>query len=128
MSLNTADKIFLVIGFIDFAGMFIALGICLHMAYTKMDVMLEYLQNSAVLSTLTTLRHGGPRGKLILVGSISDFVTFPNFYLKRGWVCAEDVLGFPAALKRKLVVLQYSSLGLLLVMAGLATVVKLGFV
>ncbi|AZD56024.1 hypothetical protein [Pseudomonas chlororaphis] len=128
MSLNTADKIFLVVGFIDFAGMFIALGIQLHMAYTKMDVMLEHLQNSAVLSTLTTLRHGGPWGKLILVGSISGFVTFPNFYLKRGWVSAEDLLGFPAALKRKLVVLQWSGLGLLLVMTGLAAVVKLGVV
>ncbi|UVE43846.1 hypothetical protein KS461_20905 [Pseudomonas chlororaphis] len=128
MSLNTADKVFLVVGFIDFVGIFIALGICLHMAYTKMDVMLDHLQNSAVLSTLTTLRHDGPWGKLILVGSIASFVTFPNFYLKRGWVSAEDVLGFPAALKRKLVVLQWSGLGLLLVMTGLAAVVKLGVV
>ncbi|WP_053269599.1 hypothetical protein [Pseudomonas chlororaphis] len=128
MSLNTADKIFLVVGLVDFAGIFIALGICLHMAYTKMDLMLEHLQNSAVLSTLATLRHGGPWGKLILVGSISGFVTFPNFYLKRGWVCAEDVLGFPAVLKRKLVVLQYCSLGLIVVMAGLAAVVKLDLV
>ncbi|AKA23485.1 hypothetical protein PCL1606_20320 [Pseudomonas chlororaphis] len=104
------------------------LGICLHMAYTKMDLMLEHLKTSAVLSTLTTLRHGGPWGKLILVGSISGFVTFPNFYLKRGWVSAEDLLGFPAALKRKLVMLQWTALGLMVVMAGLAAVVKLGLV
>ncbi|WP_045882027.1 hypothetical protein [Pseudomonas chlororaphis] len=128
MSLNTADKIFLVIGLVDFAGIFMVLGICLHMAYTKMDLMLEHLKTSAVLSTLTTLRHGGPWGKLILVGSISGFVTFPNFYLKRGWVSAEDLLGFPAALKRKLVMLQWTALGLMVVMAGLAAVVKLGLV
>jgi len=128
MSLNTADKIFLVVGLVDFAGIFISLGICLHMAHTKMDLMLDHLKNSAVLSMLTTLRHGGPWGKLILVGSISGFVTFPNFHIKRGWVSAEDVLGFPAALKRKLVVLQYSSLGLIVVMAGLAAVVKLDLV
>ncbi|AZC32400.1 hypothetical protein C4K38_4449 [Pseudomonas chlororaphis subsp. piscium] len=128
MSLNTADKIFLVVGLVDFAGIFIVLGICLHLAYTKMDLMLDHLQNSPMLSTLTTLRHCGPWGKLILVGSISGFVTFPNFYLKRGWVSAEDLLGFPAALKSQLVVLQWSALGLLLVMAGLAAVVKLGIV
>ncbi|AJO79754.1 hypothetical protein [Pseudomonas sp. MRSN 12121] len=128
MSLNTADKIFLVIGLVDFAGIFMVLGICLHMAYTKMDLMLEHLKTSAVLSTLTTLRHGGPWGKLILVGSISGFVTFPSFYLKRGWVSAEDLQGFPAALKRKLVMLQWTALGLMVVMTGLAAVVKLGLV
>lgn len=41
-------------------------------------------------------------------------IHFPNFYLKRGWVSAEDVLGFPAPLKCKLVVLQWSALELLL--------------
>ncbi|MFJ6091034.1 hypothetical protein [Pseudomonas chlororaphis] len=128
MSLNTADKIFLMVGLVDFAGIFIVLGICLHMAYTKMDLMLDHLKNSVVLSTLTTLRHGGPWGKLILVGSISGFVTFPHFYLKRGWVSAEDLLGFPTALKRKLVVLQWSALALIVVMTGLAAVVKLGVV
>jgi hypothetical protein len=128
MSLNTADKIFLVVGLVDFAGIFISLGIYLHMAYTKMDLMLDHLKNSVVLSTLTTLRHGGPWGKLILVGSIASFVTFPNFHLKRGWVSAEDLLSFPEALKRKLVVLQWSALALIVVMAGLAAVVKLGVV
>ncbi|WDG52208.1 MULTISPECIES: hypothetical protein [Pseudomonas] len=80
MSLNTADKIFLVVGLVDFAGIFMVPGICLHMAYTKMDLMLDHLKNSAVLSTLTTLRHGAPGG------IFADWrtVTFPGFHLKRG--------------------------------------------
>ncbi|AZD09496.1 hypothetical protein C4K26_4102 [Pseudomonas chlororaphis] len=111
MSLNTADKIFLVV--VDFAGIFMVSGIYLHMAYTKMDLMLDHLKNSAVLSPLTTLRHGGPWGKLLLIGGISGIVTFPGFYLKRGELSAEDLNNFPLPFKRKLAVLQWSVIGLL---------------
>ena len=45
MSLNTADKIFLCVALIDFGGMFVWIGIALHLAYTKMGRMLNHLKN-----------------------------------------------------------------------------------
>lgn len=128
MSLNTADKVFLAVGLIDFAGIFIWIGVCLHLAYTKQQLMLGHLKNSSVLNTLTALSHGGPWGKLVSVGSISGIVTFPNLYIKRGLVSPEDLRHFPATLKRKLVILQWLGIGLLLLMVGLAVVVKLDLV
>ncbi|AIL63530.1 hypothetical protein [Pseudomonas alkylphenolica] len=128
MSLNTADKIFLAAGIIDFGGIFVWIGVYLHITYTKMSLMLEHLKNSSVLRTLTPLRHGGPWGKLLLVGGISNILTFPRFYLNRRSVSAEDLRNFPASLKRKLVVLQWFGIGLLLTMISLAVAVKLGFV
>jgi hypothetical protein len=90
--------------------------------------MLEHLKNSSMLSALTPLRHGGPWGKLVLVGSISGALTFPRFYLKRGSVSAEDLHNFPLQLKRKLVLLQWVGIVLLLTMVSIAAVAKLGLV
>lgn len=109
-------------------GMVVCIGVCLRLAYTKMELMLGHLNNSSMLSTLAPLRHGGPWGKLVLVGSIASVLTFSGFYLKRGLVSAEDLHHFPVLLKRKLVILQWIGLGLLLAMVGLAAVAKLGFV
>ncbi|MFI8482533.1 hypothetical protein ACIGCM_18355 [Pseudomonas sp. NPDC078700] len=128
MSLNTADKVFLAVGLIDFAGIFICLGVALHMAYTKMDLMLVHLKNCSAVMAHAPLRHGGPWGKLLLVGWIAGAVTFPKYYLKHGGVSIEDLNGFPAQLKRKLVAMKWASIGLFLVMAVLAVVVKLDLV
>lgn len=128
MSLDTADKIFLAVGLIDFGGIFLWIGVCLRLAYTKMDLMLNYLKNSSLMGTFAHLRQGGPWGKLVLVGSISSVVTFPGFYLKRGAVNAEDIRCFPTALKRKLVILQWAGLVLLVTMVCIGIVAKLGWV
>jgi len=128
MSLNTADKIFLAVGLIDFGGIFLWIGVCLHLAYTQMNLMQDHLKNSLLIKTFFSLGQGGPWGKLVLVGSISSVVTFPVFYLKRGSVNAEDLRGFPAVLKRKLVILQWSGLILLVVMVCIGIVAKLGLV
>lgn len=109
-------------------GMFVWVGIALHMAYTKMDLMLTHLKNCSAIMIRAPLRHGGPWGKLLLVGGISGIVTFPGFYLKRGGMSFEDLSNFPVALKRKLAVLQWSVIALLLVMISLAAVIKLGLV
>ena len=128
MSLNTADKIFLAVGLIDFAGIFIWIGVCLHIAYTQMDLMLDHLKNSSLVNTFAPLRQGGPWGRLVLIGSISSVIAFPGFYLKRGSVNAEDLRCFTGSLKRKLVMLQWGGLILLVVMVCIGVVAKLGFV
>ena len=38
MSLSIGDKVFLVIALADFAGIFLWLGICLHLAHTKLEL------------------------------------------------------------------------------------------
>lgn len=128
MSLNVVDKVLLAIAIIDLAGMILWIGLCLHLAYTKMDLMLEHLKNCSAIMTRAPLRHGGPWGRLLLVGGISGVVTFPKFYLKRGELNSEDLASFPAPLKRKLVVLQWSVIFLLLVMISFGIAVKSGFV
>ena len=128
MSLNTADKIFLAVGLIDFVGIFIWIGVCLHLAYTQMDLMLDHLKNSVLINTFVPLRQGGPWGKLVLIGSISSVIAVPGFYLKRGSVNAEDLRCFTGSLKRKLVMLQWGGLILLVVMVCIGVVAKLGFV
>lgn len=128
MSVSVGDKIFLAVGLIDFGGIFLWIGICLHLGYTKMDHMLDHLRNSSLLHTLTPLKHSGPWGKLLLVGSISSVLAFPKSYLKCGKISPDDLHKFPLALKRKLVILQWVGLTLLLTMVGLAAVTKLGVV
>lgn len=128
MTLSLAEKVFMVCGLIDIGGIFVWIGVCLHLAYTKMDLMLEHLKNCSAIMVRAPLRHGGPWGNLLLVGGISGIVTFPGFYLKRGGLSAEDLANFPAPLKRKLAILHGFNIALLLVMVGLAVVVKLGFV
>jgi hypothetical protein len=37
MSLNAADKAFLVVGLMSFGGILVCVGLALHLAYSKMD-------------------------------------------------------------------------------------------
>ncbi|MED7670634.1 hypothetical protein GXB78_25850 [Pseudomonas moraviensis subsp. stanleyae] len=128
MSMTLVDKVLLAIAVADIAGLILWIGVCLHLAYTKVDLMLEHLKNCSAIMSRAPLRHGGPWGKLLLVGGISGIVTFPRFYLKRGELSSEDLARFPAPLKRKLAVLQWSVIGLLLVMICFGIAVKSGFV
>lgn len=126
MTWGTGDKILLAILLADFAGIFLWISICLHLAYTKADVMLNHLRNSPAITVWAPMRHGGPWGKLMLIAGISGLVTFPGFQLKRGQLSAEDLANFPASLKRKLVCLQWCMIGLLFVMVAFGVAVKVG--
>ena len=128
MSLNVVDKVLLAIAIVDLAGLVLWIGVCLRLAYTKLDLMLEHLKNCSAVMARAPLRHGGPWGNLLLVGGISGIVTFPKFYLKRGELNSEDLANFPVPLKRKLEVLQWSVISLLLVMICFGAAVKSGFV
>ena len=77
--MSTADKLFLVVGLIDFGGLIACIGFALYLAYTKMKVLLGYFQNSSAVISLATLSCSGPWGKLMVVGGIFGFVTFPEF-------------------------------------------------
>lgn len=60
--------------------MFVWIGIALHMAYTKMDVMLELLKNCSTVMARAPLRHGGPWGEAVV-----DWGDFRSRYVSR-WV------------------------------------------
>lgn len=114
-----------VIGFaIVLIGMAIWIGVCLHLAYTRMDEILGFLKNCSAVMNRAPLRHGGPWGKLLLIGGISGIVTFPGVYLKYGGVSVEDLKRFPTQLKRKLAVLQWCVIVLLVMMCVLVVGMK----
>nr|WP_246218932.1 hypothetical protein [Pseudomonas izuensis] len=119
----------LVIGYL--CGFFIFsilvwIGVALHMAYNKMDMLLGLFQNSAGVKTLSPLKHGGPWGKLMLIGGISGLVTFPRSYLKNGQLNREDLQAIPPSLRRKLAVMQWNLLVLLTALTLLVFIGKSG--
>jgi hypothetical protein len=128
MTLSTGDTVLLSIALADFIGIFLWIGVCLHLAYTQADVMLEHLKNSPAITIWAPILHAGPWGKLMFIGGVCGLITFPGYQLKKGNVSAEDLAGFPTALKRKLVFLQWSMIGLLLVMVTFGIAIKLGLI
>ncbi|MGY2292472.1 hypothetical protein ACW9H6_22195 [Pseudomonas sp. SDO528_S397] len=126
MTISVSDSIFLTVGLLSFSGIFICLGVALHMAYTKIDLMLEHLKNCSAVRVHIPLRNGGPWGKLLLVGWIAGVVTFPRGYLKNGSANIEDLNNFPAPLKQKLVAIKWSAIMLLAVLVLLFVLRKSG--
>ena len=61
----------------------------------------------------------------MVVGGISGFVTFPNFYIKRGRISADDIRSLASSLRFRLIVLQWSVIVLLLIMFCLAAMVEM---
>ncbi|QOQ76316.1 hypothetical protein IMF22_04360 [Pseudomonas poae] len=127
MSSSIIDHVLLVIGIADIVGLMVWIGVCLHLAYTKMDVMLEHLKNSPAITAWAPMRQGGPWGKLLLIGGISGLVTFPGPQLKTGQLNAEDLANFPVDLKRKLIRLYWGVIGLLLIMVTFGLAIQLGW-
>ena len=102
--------VFGLLGGILVIGAIIWIVFALRIAYTHLDLMLKHLENSSTVTTLTQLKQGSLWGRVLLVGSISSVLTFPDFYIKRGRASAEDISLFPTLLKRKLVVLQWGGI------------------
>jgi len=128
VSLNTADKLFLVMGVLDISGLLAGIGYMLYMANTKMEILLGCFKNSSGVTAMNSFRHGGPWGKIMIIGGISGFVTFSNFYIKRGSLDTGDLKNLPISLKRELVILQWTGIALLLILFSLAAVTELELV
>lgn len=94
-------------------GIWIWIAVALHMAYTKMDLILELLKNSSVIKERAFLNYSGPWGKLLLIGGVSGIVTFPGFFLKQGSISTEDLSKLPQSMTKKLVALHWSVIALL---------------
>jgi hypothetical protein len=103
---------------------FISIGVALYLSYTKGDLMSSHFKNSSSLLALGIYKSTSLHGRLLLVGSISSILTFPGFFLKRGLANAEDIDSFPLPLKRKLVMLQWGFIGLVVSMILLVVIGK----
>lgn len=123
--MSTADKLFLAVGLIDFGGLIACIGFTLYLAYTKIEVLLGCFQNSPAVLSLAHLRSSGPWGRLMVVGGISGFVTFSDFYIKRGRISVDDIKNLPLLLRQRLIVLQWSAIILLLIMFSLAVLIEM---
>lgn len=108
--MSTPEMVFFFLSGTLFLMMFIWLGVSLHLAYTKLDVIREHLRNSPSVRRLDLYRHLGPWGKLMFINGIAGYMTFPRRYINKGAIRTEDIEGFPAPLKRKLVIMHRSSL------------------
>lgn len=88
--------------------------------------MSSHFKGSSSLLALGIYKRTSLHGRLLLVGSISSILTFPGFFLKRGLANAEDIDSFPLPLKRKLVMLQWSFIGLVVSIILLVVIGKSG--
>ncbi|TKJ72468.1 hypothetical protein PspCFBP13508_09065 [Pseudomonas sp. CFBP13508] len=105
MTLRTSEKIFLLIGIVDFVGIFTLIGVMLYVAKTKTETILNHLTNSSISSRLIMLWHGGPWGKIYMMGEVFDIMRNPEFYIHTGKLCAKDFENFPKKLKKNLIIL-----------------------
>lgn len=128
MSLDLADKIYLVIGTVGIGGTFVCLGVTLHMAYKQTDLLLSYFKNSPAVISLGQLRHGGPWGKLLMIGGICNYVSFSSYSIKRGSICVRDFISLPATIKLKLILLQRCNIACLIIIIGMWAAVQVGVV
>ncbi|MGH8384486.1 MAG: hypothetical protein ACRESJ_03190 [Pseudomonas sp.] len=108
-------------------GQIVWLAVALHMARTKMDVILDLLYGGYTVSARDYYRAAGLMGQLRFIGQVSGIVTFPGAYLKHSSVRAEDLEKLPVSLKKELLIMHWSLIGLLIAMAvfvGLAEVIE----
>ncbi|WP_223526710.1 hypothetical protein [Pseudomonas sp. BF-B-26] len=109
----------------DILGLFILLGVALHLAYTKMDTMLSHLNNCPAVMVREPFKNGGPWGRLFLLSGIIGVVTAPHIYLRDGGASAEDLMNFPALLKRRLILIKRGAWGLLCAMGAFVLLYKI---
>ncbi|WP_223515801.1 hypothetical protein [Pseudomonas sp. GL-B-19] len=102
MSLSVAENIFMVAGIIVVVGIFTLLGFMLYIAKTKIDIILSSLQNSPFSITLITLWHGGPGGRIRMVGEVCGILWRPKYHIQSGLLDPQDIENFPPKLKRQL--------------------------
>jgi hypothetical protein len=86
--------------------------------------MSSHFKSSSSLLTLGIYKRSSLYGRMQLIGNISSILTFPRFFLKRGLASAEDIDSFPLSLKRQLVMLQWSFIGLIVAMVLLVIIGK----
>lgn len=128
MSVSIAQKLFLIISITGFGGLLVFLGIALHLAYAKMDVMLEHLKNCPAIMVRAPFKNGGAWGRLFVLGAVMGVMTMPDFYLRDGGADAKDLESFPEGLRKKLIVLHWGGGVCIALLLVLFVVNALGYI
>lgn len=119
----------LVVGLLSagvFLCMFLWCGVALYMACRKFEMLLSLFPNSVGVKTITPLRHAGIWGKFMVIGGITGYVAFPKLYLKNGQLSIEDLQAIPNSLRRKLAVMHWILVALVVAMVMLFFIGKSG--
>ena len=122
--MTIADVIFISVCGLVIIGQLLCIGAALYLSHTKGDLMSSHFKSSSSLLTLGIYKRSSLYGRMQLIGNISSILTFPRFFLKRGLASAEDIDSFPLSLKRQLVILQWSFIGLIVAMVLLVIIGK----
>ncbi|KJZ47417.1 MULTISPECIES: hypothetical protein [Pseudomonas] len=128
MSVSVAQKLFLCISLTGFGGLLIFLCVSLHLAYAKMDVMLDHLKNCPAIMVRAPFKNGGAWGRLFVLGAVMGVMTMPNFYLRDGGADAKDLEAFPGGLRKKLIVLHWGGVACIALLLALFAVNALGYI
>ncbi|WP_248916694.1 hypothetical protein [Pseudomonas moorei] len=100
----------------------------MHLAYTKLDMMLEHLKNCSVVKNRAPLKHGGPWGRIYMMGEIFGIMRNPEIYIHAGTLSAKDMEKFPHKLRQNLITLHKYVFIFWAVMMCLGLVAWLGLV
>jgi hypothetical protein len=95
MSLSTAKDILMITVTISFAGLIIVNAVLLYIAKTKIESILNSLQNSSIASSLLMLWHGGLWGRIYMMGEVFGILRNPATYIYQGKLSAKDIKNFP---------------------------------
>lgn len=106
MSLSIAKDILMITVTISFAGLIIVNAVSLYIAKTKIEIILNSLQNSSIASSLLMLWHGGFWGRIYMMGEVFGILKSPAIYIYQGKLSTKDVNNFPPNLKRTLLTLH----------------------
>jgi hypothetical protein len=88
-------------------------GIALYWARTRTKDFIKYFSNFPLLLSKTTTKEDGLILKLMFIGAIAGCVACPTGYIQRGEVSAEDLQNLPASIKKRLVIMHWTLMGLL---------------
>lgn len=106
MSASPENILILCTGLLIFTGYMTFLVIALYVAYTKLDALLGYFQNSPAVMIRAPFKNSGPWGRLFVLGAIVGVIKTPGLYLPDGGVSAEDIARFPQGLRKRLLLLN----------------------
>ncbi|TEA61190.1 hypothetical protein [Pseudomonas sp. CH235] len=127
MSYETARDAFIILNIINVAALIIINCIVLYIAKTKIELIMNSLQNSSIAGGLMMLWHGGVRGRIYMMGEIFSFLKRPAIYLYQGKLSAKDIKNFPPDFKRTLLTLyKYQRIsGLTFLLFGLLAALEI---
>ncbi|PAM85125.1 hypothetical protein CES87_01105 [Pseudomonas sp. ERMR1:02] len=107
-------------------GQFICIGSALYLSHTKKDIISSHFKHCSVLLIFGIHKGTTFYRRILLIGNISSIVTFPNFFISRKLITAEEIESFPSPLKRQLKILQWSFIGLIASMVSLVIIGRSG--